>query len=58
MKYRIRHTTTYDYGESVDLATHMLHLLPRTLPHQSVASADLDTAPAAARCTRWHRSFR
>lgn len=52
MKYRIRHTTTYDYGEPVDLATHMLHLMPRVLPYQSVTSADLDTAPTAARCTQ------
>ena len=51
MRYRVRHTTTYTYGEPVDLAAHMLHLLPRALPQQSVASADLDTTPAAARCT-------
>ena len=51
MKYRIRHVTTYDYGESVDLATHMLHLMPRALPYQSVASATLETSPVAARYT-------
>jgi transglutaminase-like putative cysteine protease len=51
MKYRVRHTTTYAYRESVDLAAHMLHLLPRTLPQQAVNSADLDTTPGAARCT-------
>lgn len=52
MKYRIRHTTTYDYGEPVDLATHMLHLMPRVLPYQSVAHAELETSPVAARCTQ------
>lgn len=51
MKYRVRHTTTYAYRESVDLASHMVHLLPRALPHQKIISADLDTTPAAARCT-------
>jgi len=51
VKYRVRHTTTYDYGESVDLASHMLHLLPRALPQQSVAGAALETTPAAARAT-------
>ena len=51
MKYRVHHTTTYAYGESVDLAAHMLHLLPRALPQQTVASAELDTTPAAARTT-------
>jgi transglutaminase-like putative cysteine protease len=51
VKYRVRHTTSYAYGESVDLASHMLHLLPRTLPQQVVKSADLDTTPVAARRT-------
>ena len=50
MKYRVRHTTVYKYGQPVDLAAHMLHLLPRALPQQIVSSADLDTTPAAARC--------
>ena len=48
----MRHATTYVYGESVDLASHMVHLLPRALPHQVVNSAELATTPAAARCTQ------
>jgi transglutaminase-like putative cysteine protease len=51
MKYRVRHTTTYAYRKPVDLAAHMMHLLPRALPQQVVSSADLATTPAAARCT-------
>jgi transglutaminase-like putative cysteine protease len=51
VKYRVRHTTAYAYRDSVDLASHMVHLLPRELPHQAVISADLDTTPGAARCT-------
>lgn len=51
MKYRVHHTTIYAYGESVDLASHMLHLLPRPLPQQTVLNAGLETTPRAARCT-------
>ncbi len=51
MKYRVRHTTVYTYGESVDLAAHMLHLWPRALPQQAVNDTALATTPAAARCT-------
>jgi len=51
VKYRVRHATAYDYGEPVDLASHMLHLLPRVLPYQTVGSAALDTTPVAARRT-------
>ena len=29
--YRVRHTTRYAYGSTVDLAAHMLHLRPRDL---------------------------
>jgi transglutaminase-like putative cysteine protease len=49
MKYHIQHTTTYFYGEPVDLAAHMLHLLPRVLPGQAVLCADLKTTPPATR---------
>jgi transglutaminase-like putative cysteine protease len=49
VKYRVHHVTTYEYGEPVDLAAHMLHLLPRVLPGQSVAAACLAVAPQASR---------
>ncbi|MDO9709654.1 transglutaminase family protein [Paracraurococcus lichenis] len=45
MIYRVRHTTRYAYGSTVDLAAHMLHLRPRDLPHQRVISAAVATAP-------------
>ena len=51
MRYTVRHKTTYDYAGSVDLASHMLHLLPRDLPHQRVESARLSAGPAPARLT-------
>ena len=49
MRYRVRHTTTYEYAESVDLASHMLHLSPRPLDHQRVVSAAMATAPEGGR---------
>jgi transglutaminase-like putative cysteine protease len=51
MRYRITHTTSYDYAAPVDLASHMLHLLPRELPGQIVHSAKLTTEPAPGRAS-------
>jgi len=45
----VRHTTTYDYAGNIDLASHMLHLLPRPLAHQRVLSVSLDADPEPAR---------
>ena len=47
--YRVRHTTRYAYGSTVDLAAHMLHLRPRDLPWQRVVSAGISTLPEASR---------
>lgn len=49
MRYRLRHVTTYHYAEPVDLACHMLHLMPRELPRQRVIAAELASEPAAGR---------
>ena len=49
MIYRVRHTTRYAYGSTVDLAAHMLHLRPRELPYQRVVSAGISTLPEASR---------
>ncbi|HTW26856.1 MAG TPA: transglutaminase family protein [Acetobacteraceae bacterium] len=49
MKYRVRHTTRYAYRRPVDLASHMLHLLPRPLPWQEVISDALAIEPAPGR---------
>jgi transglutaminase-like putative cysteine protease len=51
MKYRVRHTTAYVYRKPVDLASHMLHLAPRALPHQVIASTGLESIPAPVRTT-------
>ncbi len=49
MIYRVRHSTRYAYGNTVDLAAHLLHLRPRALPGQRVISAEITTTPAASR---------
>ncbi len=57
MKYRVRHTSRYAYGSSVDLAAHMVHLRPRPLPFQQVISEAIDTAPMPARRHDAHDHF-
>ncbi len=52
MLWRVRHVTTYRYAETVDMATHMLHLTPRALPWQRVLEERILCAPEAARMTR------
>ncbi len=49
MKYRVGHTTTYTYADKVDLASHMLHLAPRSLPGQIVLDAKLLATPLPTR---------
>jgi len=51
MNYRVRHVTTYVYAEKVDLASHLLHLTPRSLPHQRVIAARLAYSPEPGRVT-------
>jgi transglutaminase-like putative cysteine protease len=49
MRYRVRHVSRYSYGSPVDLAAHMLHLRPRTLPWQRVVSDRIGAEPEGAR---------
>jgi transglutaminase-like putative cysteine protease len=51
VKYRVRHSTAYSYRKPVDLASHMLHLLPRAMPHQVIASTTLQSIPKPVRST-------
>ncbi len=46
MNYHLRHVTTYEYAEPVDLGVHLLHLAPRDLPGQIVESSEVRTEPA------------
>ena len=49
MRYRLRHTTRYDYGTPVDLAAHMVHLRPRPIPGQRILSDRVLADPPPAR---------
>ncbi|MBL6080749.1 transglutaminase family protein [Belnapia sp. T18] len=49
MIYRVRHSTRYAYGSTVELAVHLLHLRPRALPGQRVISAEVTATPAPSR---------
>ena len=57
MRYRVRHTTVYTYADTVDLASHLVHLSPRRLAHQTVLQSELTTLPAASRLTEGRDHF-
>lgn len=48
MKYRIKHRTTYDYGQTVAASHHAARLSPRTLPSQARESFQLHIEPEPA----------
>ncbi len=51
MIYKVTHTTTYDYTNSVSLSHHLLRLAPRELAHQRCLrhEVQIDPKPAVAR---------
>ena len=48
MLLHVLHTTAYHYAPQVETAQHMAHLLPRSMPSQTVRNADLNITPAPA----------
>lgn len=48
MRYKVTHTTEYDYSESVGLSYNEARLLPRSCPHQVLISSILEIAPQEA----------
>ncbi len=48
MIYAVRHVTEYGYSETVSTSHHDLHLLPRSVPGQTVRSELLTASPPAA----------
>ncbi len=46
MIYRVLHRSEYEYAGSVELASHLLHLRPRALPHQRVLTTRITADPA------------
>ncbi len=47
-RYRVTHTTRYEYESPVLHATHALHLEPRGLGHQRVLDSRITIAPEQA----------
>jgi transglutaminase-like putative cysteine protease len=56
MTYRIRHTTTYEYHESVSLSQHVLRLRPRDLAHQLCLDSRVTITPTP-RSTESHTDY-
>lgn len=57
MKYRLRHTTSYNYSWAVDISHHMLHLALPDLPRQRVKSCAVSTSPNAGRMAEQRDHF-
>ncbi len=49
MRYRVEHSTRFTYADPVDLACHMVRLMPRELPYQKVLSSEVVADPVANR---------
>ncbi|MBP2304239.1 transglutaminase family protein [Azospirillum melinis] len=47
-RYRLRHSTAYDYGEDVPISHHLLHLTARPHPRQRIRRSLLTIDPAPA----------
>ena len=45
LRYHVLHETCYDYGSPVSLSNQQLHLSPRVLPWQHLASQQIDVDP-------------
>lgn len=48
VRYRVRHVTSYDYGEEVPISHHLLHLTARAHPRQRVRRGSLTIDPVPA----------
>jgi transglutaminase-like putative cysteine protease len=56
-RYLLRHRTAYVYAKPVDIAAHLLHLTPRSVPGQVVEHQSLDCAPHAQHRREGHDHF-
>lgn len=55
--YRVRHTTTYNYGAEVVHSHQVLHLKPRELAHQSLIEHSLNIDPPPTSATQAEDAF-
>jgi transglutaminase-like putative cysteine protease len=52
VQYKVTHTTTFQYNHPVPLCQNMVHLMPRTTPHQKCAYHRLIVRPQSATTER------
>jgi transglutaminase-like putative cysteine protease len=57
MKYRVTHSTKYNYSENVSLCHNVAHLLPRTTPQQSCHISELKITPKPTVVNEWSDLF-
>jgi transglutaminase-like putative cysteine protease len=57
MKYRVTHSTKYNYSENVTLCHNVSHLLPRTTPQQVCHVSDLKISPLPVAVNEWSDLF-
>ena len=55
--YRCVHRTLYGYGSPVSQSRQVVHLAPRTTPHQTCLDWSIDIAPDSHRTTHGHDYF-
>lgn len=53
IRYQVTHRTTYDYVDAVPVCHNLVHLTPRSLPHQLIEKSELLVEPKSS-----HRSRR
>jgi len=57
MKYRVTHTTRYNYSQNVTLCHNVAHLLPRTTPQQTCSISELKILPLPVSFNEWSDLF-
>ncbi len=57
MKYRVTHSTKYNYSENVRRCHNVAHLLPRTTPQQTCHTSELNISPMPAAVNEWSDLF-
>jgi len=57
MKYRVTHSTKYNYSENVTLCHNVAHLLPRTTPQQTCRISELKISPLPVAVNEWSDLF-
>ncbi len=57
MKYRVTHSTKYNYSENVTLCHNVAHLLPRTTPQQECRMSELKISPLPVTVNEWSDLF-